>query len=158
MSISYFWFTHLTLYWAYDYLSMMGLKFNHANKRGPGQFLKHIFCKCTCQLNVDYMLQYLPFPCSTHKHNFDTRWPVVNDVLDGVLSIFARCLVVVLCHLSMPFPLLYSLIDSVINITEFTRNVEAKCARRLGVKIFILVIVNDLSNLPGSSFTSCGNA
>ena len=28
------WF-HLTLYQAYDYLSMMGLKLNHVSKRGP---------------------------------------------------------------------------------------------------------------------------
>ena len=26
---------HLPLYWAWDYLSMLGLKLNHVNKRGP---------------------------------------------------------------------------------------------------------------------------
>ena len=26
---------HLTLYWAYDYLSMLGLKLNHINESGP---------------------------------------------------------------------------------------------------------------------------
>ena len=39
---------HPTLYWACDYLSMLGLKLIHVSKRGPGTFF----------YNRDWLCQY----------------------------------------------------------------------------------------------------
>ena len=35
---------HLTLYWTYDYLSMLGFKLNHVSKRDPRGYINTIQC------------------------------------------------------------------------------------------------------------------